>query len=650
MDNELMTRAVEVRNRWKEIIPFLTGTSKDKKGWICPICGHGTNGDGLVPNPKGKPGALKCFGCNFSGDIIDLYQKMPGQEGVPFRQAVDELGSIIGLSPAPREERKPAKQMQEDSSPKGQEAKKDYTAYYAECRERITDQRAAKYLESRGISMKTAQAYGLGFDPEADTAGAGYKCPRIILPTSSSHYVARRIDGGEQAKKLNPKDSTPGVFNSQALGEGGPVFVVEGIFDALAIIEAGGQAVATCSTSNIDKLLNTFKNKRPAARLIIALDSDKAGTAGVEKLTKGLEGLHIPFRVADICEGAKDPNDALIANKASFLQAIKREQTLATTTRPDSVAMYLEFFMGKDLDVFKQETKTGYAELDMLAGGLYPGLYVVAAISSLGKTTFTLQMAEQVAAGGRDVLFFSLEQSTFEMVSKGIARRTFLADKEKGVTSLSIRKGYLPAHVLKAAEAYKTEIGERLSIVEGNFSCDISSIGNYIRDYISRNNTRPVVFVDYLQILQPTETRQNTKETVDNAVTELKRLSRELALPVIVISSVNRANYLTPIDFEALKESGAIEYTADVIWGLQLQCLNQELFKGDGKGKLAERRQKVKEAKAANPRKIELVCLKNRNGSPGFSCYFDYYPAYDLFEAGETLDFEEGPKKAGRTI
>ena len=120
------------------------------------------------------------------------------------------------------------------------------------------------------------------------------------------------------------------------------------------------------------------------------------------------------------------------------------------------------------------------------------------------------------------------------------------------------------------------------------------------------------------------------KETVDNTVTELKRISREHDLTVFIISSVNRANYLTPIDFESLKESGGIEYTADVIWGLQLQCLNDPLF-DDPQKKIKEKRQKIRQEKARDPRQIELLCLKNRYGIANFSCGFDYYPAHDLF-------------------
>ena len=59
-------------------------------------------------------------------------------------------------------------------------------------------------------------------------------------------------------------------------------------------------------------------------------------------------------------------------------------------------------------------------------------------------------------------------------------------------------------------------------------------------------------------------------------------------ITIIVISSVNRANYMQPIDFESLKESGGIEYSADVIWGLQLQCLNDSMF--DSAQKTKEKR------------------------------------------------------------
>ena len=315
-------------------------------------------------------------------------------------------------------------------------------------------------------------------------------------------------------------------------------------------------------------------------------------------------------------------------HQIDFYKALGRT-LLNVAPKPDNTQFYLDHFFDEDIENFKTELKTGYALLDKQAGGLYSGLYVIAAISSLGKTTFAAQMADQIAAAGTDVLYFSLEQSRLEVVSKSLARITAQESMESAVTSLAIRKGYIPEQVKRAANAYRQMVGDRLSVIEGNFDCDINYIGDYVRRYIRNNDSRPVVFIDYLQILQPVEERQSTKEAVDHTVTQLKRLSRDLNLTIFVISSVNRGNYLAPIDFESLKESGGIEYTADVVWGLQLQCLHDPVF--SKQNKTIECRERVKAAKKETPRQIELVCLKNRYGVANFSSFFDYYPANDLF-------------------
>lgn len=80
---------------------------------------------------------------------------------------------------------------------------------------------------------------------------------------------------------------------------------------------------------------------------------------------------------------------------------------------------------------------------------------------------------------------------------------------------------------------------------------------------------------------------------------------------------------------KVLKSQGGIEYTADVVWGLQLEVLHDALF--NSAAKINEKRQKIKEAKAANPRRVELVCLKNRFGVSSYTCNFEYFPQFDLF-------------------
>lgn len=692
MDRE--TARQEIRRNWRQIIPGLLPPAKTRvngeTSYICE-CGHGSNGDGLTVNPRSADGnGLKCFGCGWSGDIIDLYQKTTGAD---YNTALSLLAQEIGITidpyrPDPAADfgragkNDPVERPTNDFNGQGYvnsrlapnppkngaerptEATADYTAYYRECRERLNDPAALAYLTARGISPATAAAYWIGYDPAADPASnpggtgtAKHPCPRIIIPTAPGHYVGRSIDPKTppQFAKMNVKGATPSYFNGNVLyaQDVQEVFVVEGAFDALSIIEAGAAAIAINSTSNADALIKQLESRRTAATLVLCLDNDgKPGTvAALQKLREGLTRLNISHVTADICGSYKDPNEALTGDRAAFIEAVADARHRAAA-KPDNVADYIDRLMTADIERFKSDTKTGYPNLDRESGGLYGGLYCIAAISSLGKTTFAAQMADQIAAAGTDVLFFSLEQSRLELVSKSLARKTAQKNMETAVTSLSIRKGYLPPQVLAAAEEYKAEVADRISVIEGNFSCNISFIGDYIRQYIRRNNRRPVVFIDYLQILQgePDNGKQSTKEMVDSTVTELKRISRAHDLTVFIISSVNRSNYLTPIDFESLKESGGIEYTCDCIWGLQLQCINEQTF--DKQNNIKERRERIKQAKAETPRKIELVSLKNRYGVATYSCFFEYYPANDLFVPVETAaaDFAGTPKKAGRRI
>lgn len=664
-----------IRTRWKEFYP----ASKDRKGIICPLCGHGGNGDGIVENPKGKnPGGLKCFSCGFSGDVIALRQMQTGAEFVPTVQSMAaELGLTIDSSrpqaaqnafessgikePTPQAE-KPAQRPAEAAG-----NALNYGEYYQRCAAELQKNPAGlSYLSGRGISAATAARFGIGFDPSADPArnpgGSGqtlHPCPRIIIPTSPAHYVARSIDPNTPAnfRKMNPAGSTPGIFNAPALWPDDPekpVFVTEGAFDALSIIEAGAAAVALNSTANVRAMLARLEQRPTKATLILCLDSDQAGRKASAELQEGLNRLNVCCCVENVCGNWKDPNEYLQHDREGFTAAIQDAQRGAAA-RPDSVAQYINFVMPGEIERFKRtaDTKTGYPNLDRLSGGLNVGLYCLAAVSSLGKTTFAAQMADQLAAAGHDVLFFSLEQSRLELVTKSFSRMTAKEDPASAVTSLQIRRGYLPQQVTRAAAAYQKDIGDRLSIIEANFNCNASFIGDYVRRYIRQTGQRPIVFIDYLQILQPdSDKRQTAKEVVDANVTALKRLSREEDITIFVISSVNRMNYLTPIDFESLKESGSIEYSCDCVWGLQLACLNEPLFADANK--IKEKREKVKQEKAAIPRRIELVCLKNRYGIANFSCRFDYDPAHDLFTPAADEDTPSfapaGPKKAGRKL
>lgn len=303
----------------------------------------------------------------------------------------------------------------------------------------------------------------------------------------------------------------------------------------------------------------------------------------------------------------------------------------------DSLKEYLQDASYKsDIETFRKYAgrKTGFRNWDEITS-LYPGLYVLGAITSLGKTSFCLQLAENLAKAGEIVLYFSLEQTKLEMATKCLSRNLYL-HTDLRASAINIRKGILDngkpitTELDETIKSYTEEIGDRLNIIECEFDTTIEAICSYVTDTEAATGKKPVVFIDYLQILN-TELNLSDKQKVDYIVKKLKQTQKENDLVFFVISSLNRQNYLAPVDYEAFKESGGIDYTADVILGLQLQVLHDEIFSKENK--LKEKREKIKEAKREDPRKVELVGLKNRYGIANYSCGFDYYPKYDLFVA-----------------
>ena len=308
---------------------------------------------------------------------------------------------------------------------------------------------------------------------------------------------------------------------------------------------------------------------------------------------------------------------------------VQNADVASSSIKKTNMADYYENQFASDVENFKQggRLKSGYANIDAITN-LYPGLYVIGAISSLGKTTFIHQMGDQMAEAGNHVLFFSMEQSTLELASKSIARTIAQENQQKGLSSLQVRRADLSdSQIASAINKCKT-YSDKITIIECSFRATIDDITNTVQEFIKQNNVKPVVIIDYLQVIQPSpESRMTTKDLVDYHVRRLKVLQTDHQLTMIIISSLNRQNYMTAIDFESFKESGGIEYTADVLWGLQLQCIHDDLF--SQQNKVNKKRLEIIKAKKAIPRKIELICLKNRFGVSSYSCNFDYYPKYD---------------------
>ena len=295
--------------------------------------------------------------------------------------------------------------------------------------------------------------------------------------------------------------------------------------------------------------------------------------------------------------------------------------------------------------------KTGFSNVDAFQP-FYSGLYVIGAEPGVGKTTYCNQMAISIAMSGRPVIYVSLEQSALEMHAKGIARETYIHSlydpSYHSFTASDIKSGKVSnsrEYIEQKAE-YIRKVGDRLKIVTGNFSVTVEDIIATVNEYYEIHKEYPVVIIDYLQIIAPSNTGNRTMDTrgsIDHIVHILKAFQSEHNLTIILISSVNRENYMKPLDFTSFKESGGIEFTADVIYGLNMSIVYSDDFingkdvtgkynlKGTNNAKDICKRLMLIDAKAECPRKITLSILKNRFGIATGTFDFLYDPAHDYF-------------------
>ena len=607
-----------------------------KRGWICPACGNGSgrDGDGIVLNKKAE-GRYKCFRCGLSGDIFDLTGERFGLSG--FNERLQKACEIYGISIDNGAGASERKRRERTAGAVGGIADPrtgdDLSEYFSARCAAVGD---TDYFGGRGISADVCGRFGLGYDPAFDDGGRLKRpFPAVIFPTSAQTFEARNISAAPGAKGFRYyKHGQAVMFNGGALAreKEKPLFVVEGIIDALSVIEAGGEAIGLSSADNFRLLLSELDRVTPSKPLILCFDRDDAGAGFEEKLAEGLNKRGIPFlrASAELIGAYHDPNDRLMNDREGLTKALG-EVCARAALLPDPAEKgrdeYMRTSAGKTVPAFieairanacKPKLSTGFAEIDKaLDGGLYTGLYFIGAVSSLGKTTLTLQIADNLAKQGRDVLFFSLEQSRFDLMSKSVSRESFLYCRKNGLadanakSNLAIMDGRrwsgfseTENDVVKGAFRAYEGFAQHIFIYEGIGNISVAEIREKIKLHISvTGNTRPVVFIDYVQILKAAEgdERSTDKQIVDHNVTALKQLSRDFDIPVIAVSSLNRENYKQRINMAAFKESGAIEYGSDVLIGLQFAGTGDPGFDID-------------QARAKDPKEIDFCILKNRNG------------------------------------
>ena len=625
----------------------------------CPKCGGKDHFTLFEPNSSKNRNSWWTYssfnGCCNGGTVVDYLIEL---KGMSKEDAIKELTCGETSSSIKREvKNKPI--VADPKEP--QEKKYDFSQVVRKLYSQCTSSDGINYYKRRGFTH-VIEKYKLGYSidgynaalkdyPELNINHTNQRAYKYFIPLLNSSDIPTRLIArhdnsiDEKQKTWNLKGVSQLLFNQRYLES--PIsdkfiFICEGWADALSFEEVGRKAIALNSTQMANRFIQTVKNNLAKLKnkiFIIALDTDGAGANATKVILSGLSDVKLTTKVFDIPAKYKDVNEFLVDDRQAFEQLVKstEEEVIEGKYKfTNGANLFNELLSEVEYNYANGGIKhisTGFPELDRkIGGGLYNGLYIIGAGSSIGKTTFTQQIADHIASEGRKVLFFSLEMGKKEMISKTVVRELF-KNKNSTLGAREFLNGDMKDRDwenLSRQCGNISKVLENVFYLEGNFGTTIEDIVNTTREFKDIYGESPIVIVDYLQVIAPIDVRIGDKQNVDRSIAELKRLSRDLDTPVITISSVNRQNYLSYIDFTAFKDSGSIEFGADVVLGLQLNVMHQIMNMKEGQ--INEKRKLYNEAKAKIPREIEVVILKNRYGAATGTHNYNYRPKFNLFE------------------
>jgi len=234
---------------------------------------------------------------------------------------------------------------------------------------------------------------------------------------------------------------------------------------------------------------------------------------------------------------------------------------------------------------------TGFRELDDVTNGLHPGqLVLIAARPGLGKSTLALDFARSAALKSNiPTVFFSLEMSATEISQRLIAAET-------SVPLTVIRKSKeMNNEGWKRINSVQARIGQTPLYIDDSPNLTLSEIRAKCRRMKAQLGIK-LVIIDYLQLMTSGKKVENRQQEVSEFSRSLKLLAKELGVPVVALSQLNRGSEQSPDkkpQLSNLRESGSLEQDADIVL-----LLHRERFAEQGE----------------NRNDAEIHIAKHRNG------------------------------------
>lgn len=262
------------------------------------------------------------------------------------------------------------------------------------------------------------------------------------------------------------------------------------------------------------------------------------------KLTSTLESLKPDDSIEEMIAKINLSIEQVLTNREEKIRTLK-------DATEDVIGIINDNIKGKTRGV-----KTGFTELDRHTGGLHPGDFtIIAARESMGKTSFALNIAKNVASHGAKVAFYSLEMNDVQLTSRIISSVSGLSSKEILYRSMS-------NEMIKEFDKGVGKIQDLEIYFDDRSTSSIDTIVQSIRKMVFKYGIS-IVFIDYLQTI-PMTSKVSSKEQFIGAIAHrLKNLAEELNIGITALSQLNRQNGDNPPALSDLRESGQIAEAAD---------------------------------------------------------------------------------------
>lgn len=294
--------------------------------------------------------------------------------------------------------------------------------------------------------------------------------------------------------------------------------------------------------------------------------TDKLVYAGnIDKYIKILKNLSVKRKIFNtakkVCEEISevDPNKDEIEVKNEVVQKFLNIKTNKKNSNAEMKDVMIETL--KDIDDKYQKRddyslRTGYLDLDKIIEGLHEQeLTLLGARPGVGKTAFSLQMAEHIAKKGVYVYFVSLEMSRKQLGNRIIAR-------EAEIDSHVLRMGWLTEENFAKINEVAGNVADIKMCIDSE-STTIQDIEDKANELKQEKNLG-LMLIDYLQLLKSRNKFTNREQEVADISRRLKLLSKELDIPVVALCQLNRETEKRRRPLLAdLRESGSLEQDAD---------------------------------------------------------------------------------------